>query len=121
MTSPASQALRRRIVPLLILAVLASAARAPILVRGDRFFGSHEAVEGLMARHVLEGEFPAFLWGPHYKAVPEVYLAGAVFRVAGPRVIALKATTLAGFVAFGGVQFVLLDVLFSSAVAWMES
>ena len=64
-----------------------------------------------MARHVLEGEFPAFLWGQHYKGVPEVYLAGAAFRVAGPSVIALKATTRAGFVAFAGVQFVLLDIL----------
>ena len=59
-------------------------SRAPFLLHGDRFFDSDEAVEGLMASHVLQGEHPAFLWGQRYKGVPEVYLAAAVFAVAGP-------------------------------------
>src|SRR6186713_1810547 len=86
-------------------------ARLPFLLRGDRFFTSDEAVEGLMARHVLTGEFPSFLWGQSYKGVPEVYLTSAVFGLipgTAASVVALKAVTLVCFAAFVGVNFVLL-------------
>ena len=80
-----------------------------------------EAVEGLMASHVLQGEHPAFLWGQHYKGVPEVYLAAAVFAVTGPSVIALKSVTLACFALFVCLQYVLVERLFSRAIAWMAT
>src|SRR5262249_12469946 len=80
-----------------------------------------EAVEGLMARHVLAGEHPLFLWGQRYKGVPEIYLDAAVFRFAGSSVIALKAVTLACFVVFLCLNFVLLDRLFSRRIAWMAT
>ena len=67
-----------RFLQLLLIAALVIVGRAPFLLHGDRFFDSDEAVEGLMAIHVLHGEHPAFLWGQHYKGVPEVYLAAAV-------------------------------------------
>jgi len=84
-------------------------------------FDSDEAVEGLMARHVAQGEFPAFLWGQQYKGVPEVYLNAALFSVTRPSVVALKATTLACFVLFVCLQFLLLEALFSTRIAWMAS
>jgi hypothetical protein len=104
-----------------LLAALAVAARLPFLLRSDRFFDSDEAVEGLMALHVLRGEFPAVLWGQDYKGVPEVYLAAAFFAIAGPSVAALKAATLACFVVLLWVQFTLLTRLFSRRVAWAAS
>src|SRR6266853_1781227 len=82
------------IVALAFLAAVTIAARLPFLLRGPRFFDSDEAVEGLMARHVLTGEYPMFLWGQRYKGVPEVYLTSAVFRwmaPGAPSVLALKA------------------------------
>src|SRR5215475_4830557 len=88
-----------------IIAVATIVARLPFLLRADRFFDADEAVEGLMARHVLAGEHPLFLWGQRYKGVPEVYFNAAVFRVAGSSVIALKAVTLACFVVFLWVNF----------------
>jgi hypothetical protein len=84
-------------------------------------FDSDEAVEGLMARHVAHGEFPAFLWGQQYKGVPEVYLNAALFSVTGPSVVALKSTTLACFALFVCLQFLLLEALFSTRIAWMAS
>src|SRR5579862_790754 len=110
-----------RLLPLILLAALTIAARLPFLLHGDRFFDSDEAVEGLMARHVLLGEHPAFLWGQHYKGVPEVYATAAVFRLVGPGVITLKAVTLGLFVVFVCAQFVLLESLFSASVAWIAS
>jgi len=106
---------------LLVIAALTVTVRLPFLLHGDRFFDSDEAVEGLMARHVLQGELPVFLWGQHYKGVPEVYLAAAVFSVAGPGVVALKAATLACFVVFVCLQFLLIDAMFSSRIAWMST
>ena len=100
---------------------LTVAARMPFLLRGDRFFAADEAVEGLMARHVLLGEFPLFFWGQAYKGVPEVYAAALVFSVAGSSVLALQAVTLAFFAAFIGLQFILISRLFSPPVAWLTS
>ena len=111
----------RRFLQLLLIAALVIVGRAPFLLHGDRFFDSDEAVEGLMASHVLQGEHPAFLWGQHYKGVPEVYLAAAVFAVTGPSVIALKSVTLACFALFVCLQYVLVERLFSRAIAWMAT
>jgi hypothetical protein len=111
----------RRFLHLLLIAALVLVSRAPFLLHGDRFFDSDEAVEGLMARHVLQGEHPAFLWGQRYKGVPEVYAAAAVFAVTGSNVVALKSVTLAWFTLFVCLQFVLVERLFSRAIAWIAS
>ena len=107
-----------------MLAVVAAAivaARLPFLLYGSRFFDSDEAVEGLMARHVLTGEFPLFLWGQRYKGVPEVYLAAAAFRLWPAGVITLKAVTLACCAAYACLNFHLVARLFSRRVAWIAT
>jgi hypothetical protein len=104
-----------------LIAVATVAARFPFLLRGDRFFDSDEAVEGLMALHVLSGEYPLFMWGQRYKGVPEVYLSSLVFGAAEPGVVALKAVTLACFVAFVCLNFILLSRACSRRVAWMAT
>jgi hypothetical protein len=111
----------RRFLQLLLIAALVIVGRTPFLLHGDRFFDSDEAVEGLMASHVLRGEHPAFLWGQNYKGVPEVYLAAAVFAITGPTVVALKSVTLACFALFVCLQYVLVERLFSRAIAWMAT
>jgi len=118
---PLSSRRASRVLSLLVLAALTVSVRLPFVLRADRVFDSDEAVEGLMARHVAQGEHPAFLWGQQYKGVPEVYLNAAVFALTGPTVTALKATTLACFVLFVCLQFVLLEQLFSTRIAWMAS
>src|SRR4051794_25380524 len=110
--------------PLLTLALVSLAivvARLPFLLHGSRFFDSDEAVEGLMARHVLTGEFPLFLWGQHYKGVPEVYLAAAAFRVWPAGVVTLKAVTLACAALYASLNFHLAARLFSRRVAWIAT
>ena len=62
-----------------LFALLAICARLPFLLTGRIPFDSDEAVEGLMARHVLNGELPAFFWGQAFKGVPEVYAAAGAF------------------------------------------
>ncbi len=105
----------------LLFAALTVAARLPFLVSHKIPFDSDEAVEGLMARHVLNGELPAFLWGQAFKGVPEVYAAAGVFAVFGSSVTALKSVTLACFSAYVALNFALLDRIASRWVAAVAS
>jgi hypothetical protein len=93
----------------MLFAALAITARLPFLVSHKIAFDADEAVEGLMARHVLHGEFPAFFWGQAFKGVPEVYAAAGAFAFFGPSVTVLKSVTLAFFAAYVALNFVLLD------------
>lgn len=70
-----------------------------------------------MARHVLNGELPAFFWGQAFKGVPEVYLTAGAFALWGSSVAVLKAVTLALFATYVGINFVLLDKIASRWVA----
>jgi hypothetical protein len=101
--------LRKRQSLALLFATLAVAARCPFLFSGKIAFDSDEAVEGLMARHVLHGEFPAFFWGQAFKGVPEVYAAAGAFAVFGPTVAVLKSVALVFFALYVALNFVLLD------------
>src|SRR5688572_11851251 len=49
-----------------------------------------EAVVGLMARHVLEGEFPTFFWGGQYGGAQEAYLTSLAFAAFGSSTLVLK-------------------------------
>ena len=53
-----------------------------------------EAVWGLMARHVLDGELPAFFWGQAYGGTLEVFLTAPLLAVAPTSVVALRAVPL---------------------------
>lgn len=53
-----------------------------------------EAVWGLMARHVLDGEIPTFFWAQEYGGSHEVLLTSVVFAVAGSSTIAMRLVPL---------------------------
>ena len=105
----------------LLVAAIAVAARLPFLLSGRIPFDSDEAVEGLMARHVLQGELPAFFWGQAFKGVPEVYASAAAFALLEPSVLVLKSVTLACFALFAALQFVVVDRVASRWVALASS
>jgi hypothetical protein len=111
----------RELAAFAVIAAAAIAARLPFLLRAERFFDADEAVEGLMARHVLLGEHPLFLWGQRYKGVPEIYLTSAVFRAAGSSVVAIKAVTLACFIVFLCLNFKLVERVCSRRIAWIAT
>jgi 4-amino-4-deoxy-L-arabinose transferase-like glycosyltransferase len=56
---------------------------------------SDEAVVGLMARHILDGELNAFFWGQTYGGTLDQFLTAGVFALVGPSVFALKAVQVA--------------------------
>lgn len=109
--------MRKRRLLALVFAALAIAARLPFLITGKIPFDSDEAVEGLMAMHVLNGELPAFFWGQAFKGVPEVYAAAGTFALFGVSVEALKTVTLLLFAAYIAANFILLERLASRRIA----
>lgn len=54
-----------------------------------------EAVLGLMARHVLDGEVSVFFWGQAYGGAQEAVLTAGVFALFGPGALTLKLVPLA--------------------------
>ena len=88
----------RRPWPLLIVTTVAAGIAVRIwIVRTPAigYLDSDEAVPGLMARHLLHGEFPTFYWGQPYGGTPEVALTAALFGVAGSSTTALRLVPIA--------------------------
>jgi hypothetical protein len=54
-----------------------------------------EAVVGLMARHVLQGEFPTFYWGQAYGGSQEALLTAPLFAIGGSSWLALRLIPIA--------------------------
>jgi hypothetical protein len=75
-------------------AVAGLALRAWILAGPMGALDSDEAVSGLIARHMLDGEFSALYWLGNYGGTLESAVAALVFAVFGSSVLALKLTTL---------------------------
>jgi hypothetical protein len=75
------------------------ALRVWILTSPLGMLESDEAVSGLIARHMLDGEIAALYWLTPYGGTLEPAVAAAVFAVVGSGVVALKLTTLGVFVA----------------------
>lgn len=86
---PAGQAI------LAAAAVAGLVARVWLLAHHAGALDSDEAVVGLMARHILHGEFPTFYWGQQYGGSLEAFLTAGLFAVVGPSTLALKAIPFA--------------------------
>jgi hypothetical protein len=59
-----------------------------------------ESVVGLMALHILAGEFPAFYWGQPYLGSLEAYLVAAAFWLTGASNLVLKLVPGLVYLAF---------------------
>lgn len=75
-----------------LLTALALAVR--LLYAAHPMMDSDQAVIGLMAMHILDGEFPIFFWGAPYSSPVESYLAAPVFALLGPSRNALCLTII---------------------------
>jgi 4-amino-4-deoxy-L-arabinose transferase-like glycosyltransferase len=89
----------RRLLQLVVgAAILAGLAlRAWMLSSSLGTLDADEAVWGLMARHVLDGELSTFYWGQPYGGTLEVFLTAQLFAVFGSSTLALKLVPAALF------------------------
>ena len=82
-----------------VLLVGAAAAgitlRAAVQVSSLGVPDGDEAVWGLMARHLLHGEFSTFFWSQCYGGTQEVFLTAALFRVFGTSMLAARVVPMA--------------------------
>jgi 4-amino-4-deoxy-L-arabinose transferase-like glycosyltransferase len=104
------RALRRALTPgraALLLLALAAAYRLVLLARGWPALDSDEAVIGLMARHILQGDRPTFFWGQNYMGPFEAYFAAPFFAVFGSSTFVLACSAL------------LLTLGFCATVYWL--
>lgn len=75
--------------------LLAAALRLDLLIASNFVIDADEAIVGLMAKHVSEGQpWPTFYYGQHYMGSLEPLLVSVLFALFGPSVYALKAVPL---------------------------
>ena len=89
----------RRLLQLVLAAAIVAglALRAWLLANSLGTLDADEAVWGLMARHVLDGEVSTFYWGQPYGGTLEVFLTAPLFAVFGSSTLALKLVPAALF------------------------
>lgn len=111
---------------ILSLAPFLAAVLAPRLYVLAKFFPtlieSDEAVVGLMARHILEGELPVFFWGQNHMGALEAYLTAGMFALFGSSALVLKLTVFSLFLIFLFVHLQLAEEVSQSRwSAWMAT
>ena len=80
---------------LLIAAVAGVALRVAVQISSLGVPDGDEAVWGLMARHVLHGEFSTFFWGQSYGGTQEVLLTAPLFYVFGSSIVVARVVPIA--------------------------
>jgi hypothetical protein len=87
---------RRTRLPAAVAVLGAVAARGAVFLWWEQAsFDSDQAVTGLMAKHLSEGQaFPLFFYGQNYLLAVQAWLAAPVFLALGPTVLALKLPLL---------------------------
>lgn len=73
--------------------------RLTVAAMGGAVLDSDEAVFGLMARHALDGDVPAFMYGQRYLGSLEALVASAWTAVVGPGIMPVR---LGAITLFGG-------------------
>jgi len=93
-------------------------------------FDSDEAVFGLMARHILDGQIPIYMYGINYLGSLESIISAGFMRLFGSNVITLRLSTLALFCIFlilhailvrrfWGNRVTLLSLLILALPSWL--
>ena len=100
---------------ILVASLFVIARSAVFLAYEQSFFDSDQAIVGLMAKHLVEGQaIPLFYYGQSYMLVVDAWVAAPVFLILGPTVFALHAATVimniaavallvVGFMRWGGL------------------
>ena len=77
---------------------------------------SDMAITGLMARHILKGEFPIFFWGQIYCGAIEAYLVAPVFAIFGASRYALNSIPVFLSILFVFIMYIMARRAFGEKV-----
>lgn len=89
----------RWFLPILVVVVGGLALKGALLAGGAVPFNSDEAIVALMARHILQGEQPAFFYGQAYMGSLDAYLIAGAFALMGESVLAVRVVQVVLFLA----------------------
>ena len=92
---------------------IALVGRVLLLASGSVSFHSDEAVVGLMARHILQGERPVFFYGQAYMGSLDAWLIAVGFKLLGESVLTIRVVE--------SILYLLVVVAADFAVAWRIS
>ncbi len=79
------------VAPLLICLVIALAVRSWLAYHTLGFIDGDEALVGIQAQHILQGQFPTYFYNQPYMGSLEAYVMAIIFAVAGSSVWTLRA------------------------------
>ncbi len=94
---------RPSITPLLLCLAIAVIARAWLAYHTQGFIDGDEALVGIQAQHILQGQFPFYFYNQPYMGSLEAYIMAGIFAIAGSSVWAMRAE----------------PILLSLAVTWL--
>src|SRR5260370_35787566 len=81
--------------PLWLCLLVAVIIRIWLTMRTHGSLDGDEALLGIQAEHILQGERPIYFYGIPYFGSMEAYVAAILFAIFGPSVAALRAETTA--------------------------
>jgi hypothetical protein len=96
------------------LLLIATGWKVFLLVRNVVPFNADEAIVGLMARHILQGERPVFFYGQAYMGSLDAYLVALGFLVFGQAVWVVRLVQMLLYVGILGTTFWLGKVAFGT-------
>lgn len=113
-----SEPSRRPAIPIPLVAVLlvGLALRLALLARDVPALDSDEATLGLMAIHLLHGQWFAYFWGQQYMGSLEATLAAPLIALLGPTTLALRLPVILMGLGAAGSVYALGERLFSRRV-----
>lgn len=79
------------ITPLLICLVIALVVRSWLAYHTSGFIDGDEALVGIQAQHILQGQLPTYFYNQPYMGSLEAYLMAIIFAIAGSSVWTLRA------------------------------
>jgi hypothetical protein len=101
--------------PLWLCLLLALAIRIVLALRTHGTLDGDEALLGIQAEHILQGERPIYFYGIPYFGSLEAYVAALLFALFGPSVAALRAETTAFALLLVGATWWLATLLARAA------
>src|SRR5574340_1153431 len=81
---------RRALSPLWLCLLIALALRAWLIIHTHGMIDGDEALVGIQAERILQGNFPVYFYGIPYFGSLEAYLAAPIVAITGPSPYALR-------------------------------
>lgn len=88
--------------------------------QGSANFDSDEAIHGLMALHILNGQYPVYYYGQNYLGALEAYVAAFFMNLFEPGVFTLRIPSLIFICIFFIVQGLLVYRLWGGRIALLS-